>query len=129
MARFFFHLVLPGGYQADDVGSEFPDIEAAWLGGRDAAIEMIADMLRGRCDPHGFQFEIADEQGHFLMELPFSEILRPAGRSTMRPGIGSQIWHHIRRNRALKDEIDVELAKSRSLLETTRATLRRSRAA
>ena len=65
MACFFFHLVLPGDYQVDDVGSVFPDIEAAWLGGWEAAIEIIADMLRGRRDPNGLQFEIADDQGHF----------------------------------------------------------------
>lgn len=129
MARFFFHLVLPGDYQVDDVGSEFPDIEAAWLGGWEAAIEIIADMLRGRRDPNGLQFEIADEQGHFLMELPFSEVLRPAGRGLARPGIGSEISRQIRRNRVLKDEIEVELTKSRLLLELSHATLLRSRVA
>jgi hypothetical protein len=126
MARFFFHLVLPGDYQADDTGSEFPDIEAAYLGGREAAIEIIADMLRGRLDPTRFQFEITDDRGRFLMELPFSEVLRPSGRNAQKPGIGPQIRRHLRRNRVLQDEIGAELARSRSLLELTRATLLRA---
>jgi len=49
----------------------------------------------------------------FLMELPFSEVLRPPRRSFVRPGMGSQISRHIRRNRVLNDEIGDELAKSR----------------
>jgi hypothetical protein len=47
----------------------------------------------------------------------------------VRPGIGSQISRQIRRNRVLKDEIEAELAKSRSLLELSHATLLRSRVA
>lgn len=129
MALFFFHLVSPGNYEADDTGSEFPDIEAAYLGGRDAVIEMIADMLRRRLDPGRFQFEISDDQGRFLMELPFSEVLRPTGRSrraVLQSGVGPQIRNHLRRNRVLRDEIGVELVRSRSLLELTRATLLRA---
>src|SRR5215207_6775463 len=85
MPRYFFHLSAPGGYSPDDLGVEFAGIEAAYLGAYQAALDMSIEMLRDRVDPTRHSFEISDRAGHVLFELPFSEVMRPAGKLP-RPG-------------------------------------------
>jgi hypothetical protein len=63
MPKFFFHLISTGNYCADEVGGEFPDVEAAYLDGWQAALEMGFDMLQDRRDPNQHHFEIVDEIG------------------------------------------------------------------
>src|SRR5689334_8335412 len=79
MALFFFNLVCPRGYEVDDIGSQFPNVEAAYLEARAAAIEMCIEIMREGDDPGRYQFEIVDHQRHFVMECPFSEVVRPSG--------------------------------------------------
>ena len=128
MAHFFFHLVSPGHYDKDDIGSDLPDVEAAYLEAHQAAIEMIPEMLNDRRDPGQFQFEITDAEDRFLMELPFSEVMRPKVRSARPGGIRPLLQLHIEHGRRLQAEIRTELEKSRSVLAISRATLERSRA-
>jgi hypothetical protein len=128
MPRFFFHLVSTDGYSVDDIGGEFPSVEAAYMDAWQAALEMGCEMLRERRDPWHQQFEIVDEHGRFLMEVPFSEVMRPKGL-TGRPRIGSaELLQCVSRSRELRAEIKVELSAIKTVLETTRAALARSRA-
>lgn len=58
MSQFFFHLVSPAGYDVDDVGSEFPTLELAYLDAHAAASEMCVEIIRDHGDPMRYQFEI-----------------------------------------------------------------------
>lgn len=80
MPQFYFHLASPDGVSPDEVGSSFPDIEAAYLGACEAALEMSVDMLRRRHDPSRHRFEITNGDGEALFDIPFAEVLRPAAR-------------------------------------------------
>jgi len=71
MALFFFNFVSPEGYEVDEIGCEFPDVERAYLEAHEAAVEMIAAMMRDHREPTRYQFEIVDDQRRFLMDLPF----------------------------------------------------------
>jgi hypothetical protein len=126
MALFFFHLVSPNGYEVDEIGSEFPSMEMAYLEGHAAAAEMCTDIMRERQDPTRYQFEIFDDRGRFLIELLFSDIIRPnpvsAGRARIRP----QLRAEIRRAGRLHDELRDELQRTRAALAECRATLARS---
>lgn len=126
MPRFLFHLISPGAYDVDDIGCEFPNVEAAYLDAYAAAIEIIGEMLSDRRDPSRFQFEIFDEENRFMIELPFSEVLRPQALGTGHLKIQQDLQCQLRRGRKLRAEIRTELANSRAALESSRKILARA---
>jgi len=126
--RFYFHLISPGSYSTDDIGGEFADVETAYLDARLAALEIAFEILREHRDPAGMQFEIVDAQGRFLIEVPFSEVLRPAGRPKANAGVLDSIRRSVSRNRELQAEINAEFVRTRRELENARAMIKRSRA-
>ena len=128
MPNFFFHLVSSDLYDLDEIGCELPDVEAAYLEARAAAVEMIAEMLSSRRDPSCFQFEIFDAEGRFMIELPFSEVLNPQSQGAKNLGVRSSLQSQISRSRKLHGEISTELKKSRSILELSQRTLMRAQA-
>jgi len=98
MARYFFHLVSPGQFSRDDIGTELPNAEAAYLEACDTALELSYEMLRERQDPSRHTFEITNADGQVVFELPFAEVTRPADR-TPRAELRASIHprHDIRR--------------------------------
>jgi hypothetical protein len=127
MPRFYFHLVSPGSYATDEVGGEFADFEAAYLDAHHAALEIAFEMLREHQDPGKLQFEIVDDQGRFLVDLPFSEVMRPGGRAVATNVVRQSIKRNLSRNRELQAEIKTEFAQTRIVLADARATMKRSR--
>ena len=83
MARFFFHFINRDERSPDDRGLEFASAEQALAEASLAVVAMWPEMLAARQDPLACAFEIADEHGTILFDLPFSEALdrcrRPAG--------------------------------------------------
>ena len=76
MPRFYFHLRNAGRISRDEIGSDFPDIEAAYLEAFEAARAIWSEMLLSREDPTRCAFLITSHpDGEFLLELPFSEVL------------------------------------------------------
>jgi hypothetical protein len=128
MPRFFFHLVSPGSYDADDVGSEFCDVESAFLDAREAAIEMSAEMLKDQKDPTVHQFEIVDAEGRFLIELPFSEVIRPRTKPLNRDAARRVLDAQLQRGMRLKAEMQAVIEKTRGIMEQSRDVVRRSQA-
>ena len=82
MAHFFFHL--RGSYQGlsrDELGLEFPDVEAAYLEAFQAAHDMQQELLARGQNPRGYAFEVVNAEDELVFDLPFSEVLdRQAGR-------------------------------------------------
>ncbi len=128
MPLFYFNLVSPDGYEIDEIGCEFPSVEQAYLEAHAAAIEMSAELMRDRRDPTRYQFEIVDNQHRFLIDLPFSEVIRPRAVSAGHAEIHSKILVALRRGCKLRGEIQSELERSKSAVAEARATLARSRA-
>jgi hypothetical protein len=124
MPKFFFHLVSPGKYAPDDIGSEFSSVAAAWLDAFQAATEMSCDLIRQRINPHGYQFEITDTDGQFLMDLPFSEVV---SSKSANYDVHSQLKTRMQRCRELRTELAVEFERTRLALDDTRKTISRSR--
>src|SRR5215475_13846133 len=83
MPRFFFNLSSQGNFSPDETGTEFSSLEAAYFDTCDAILDMAIEKLRARQNPAEDVFEIGDEQGNVLMEVPFSEVLSP-GAATNR---------------------------------------------
>jgi hypothetical protein len=105
MPRFFFNLSSQGKVSMDETGTEFSSLEAAYLDTCDAILEIAVEKLRARENPATDAFEIADEQGNVLMQVPFSEVLWPAA-ATDRPASSETVrifdssGHHAARSKA-----------------------------
>ena len=120
MPLFFFHLSSQGNISLDETGTEFPSLEAAYLETCDAILEIATERLRERQDPANDTFEIADEQRNVLMEVPFSEVLRPAAATN----IASVRLHTIR----ILDSYREQVARSERLESDIREEFRRAKA-
>jgi hypothetical protein len=130
MPRFFFDLAGPGGVERDDLGVVFTGVEAAYVDACRAVLEISVDMLRDRRDPGGHRFEVRDEVGVLVLEIPFSEVLQPGGPSSPPAGPdgrSGRIKATLGLSRRLRAEVSAELVRARSALETTQQTLRRYR--
>lgn len=80
MPRFFFHLRPADENGDDDLGTELPNAEVAYLEACAAALEISFEMLRQRIDPASHSFTVTDARGRLLFDIPFSEVLHPASR-------------------------------------------------
>ena len=85
MPKFFFALVDEDGVTPDEFGADFDSLEAAYVDGCRAALEISFDMLRERRNPADLRFEITDASGQLLMELAFDEVLHPGKPRAVRP--------------------------------------------
>lgn len=126
MPLYFFHLSGPEGCSRDDVGIEYPNVEAAYLGAHQAALDISLDLLRVRTDPNCHSFEIMDQDGEVLFELPFSEVMQPSRHA--RPPGDMHARIHLQRERAGRalSELHRSVERTRSLLAATRELLGRS---
>ncbi len=83
MARYFFHFINGGEHSPDEFGLTFASAEQALIEASRAVLAMWPELLAARQDPMACAFEIADENGTILFDLPFSEALdrcrRPSG--------------------------------------------------
>ena len=77
MPRYFFHLQA-GEHRAvpDKTGQELPDADAAW----DAARRIARQLIEWNLEPVrwlDYQFQVTDEGGETVFELPFAEAIEP----------------------------------------------------
>jgi hypothetical protein len=130
MPRFFFNLSSPDGFSIDEIGTEFSGLEAAYLGTCDTILEIAVEMLRAHENPAKSAFEIADEHGNVLMDVPFSEVLWP-GAVTNKPRrletirIFESCRRYAARSLTLRSEIRAEFEQARSTFSDIRASLAR----
>src|ERR1700757_2566168 len=111
MPRFFFHFTSQDAVSRDEVGTVFPSLEAAYLDVCQSALEMSIDKLRVRDDPANDSVEITDESGRLLMDIPFSEVLRPHQKAGVQAnrratdGIIQACERQLQRNNTLRSEL------------------------
>jgi len=129
MNRYFFHLSTPEGYSKDEEGCLFPSLELAFLDASQAALELSVDVIRRRQKPTGYRFDITDDRGGLLLELPFSEILsaRPSPSARPDPHVCEQISGEVARSRRLQADLAEGFAEARRQLAATRELLARTR--
>jgi hypothetical protein len=124
MPRFFFNFASPGNYELDDIGGDFEDVESAYLDAHQAALEIAFEMLREHCDPTPYKFDIVDNLGRFLLDIPFSEVMRPGSRPVHHSAILTKVRESLHRNKELQYEIRNQFAQTRVVLESARATMK-----
>ena len=126
MPLYFFHLAAPDDYSRDDIGVEYPNIEAAYLGAHEAALEIGTDLLRRQTDPNRHSFEITDEAGQTLFEFPFTEVMQPSRHPLPPAELHAKISRQRQRAELAASEVKQSIERARSLLTTTREPLRRA---
>jgi hypothetical protein len=128
MPRFFFNHTSHDTVSMDDIGTEFPSLEDAYLDTCDAILDMAFEKLRARQDPTQDTFEIIGEHGDRLVCIPFSEVLRPhqsdAPKSGSNPTVAAST-RLIARNKILKSELKEECARTASACRAIEANLAR----
>lgn len=75
MARFFFHLRNSTGYVKDEEGEDLPDLKAARNSAVASVRSIISEESKSGCVDLRGRIEVADEAGHTVLALPFSEAL------------------------------------------------------
>lgn len=76
MPRYYFNIRSAGGMIHDPDGSDLPDLTAARLEAEQSARDLLASLLRDGGVIDGQVFEITDEDGEVLDEVPFRSVLR-----------------------------------------------------
>ncbi|NLS07165.1 hypothetical protein HGP14_34760 [Rhizobium sp. P32RR-XVIII] len=71
MARYYFHIRTGDQLVEDDEGVELPNVAAVQQEARNAAREMIAELVMGGEQIAAQRFEIVDESGDIVAVLPF----------------------------------------------------------
>ena len=116
MPHFFFDLSTPDDFEPDSVGVTFPSLEAAYLSANQAAVDMSIELLRERKDPSGYRFDVRDQDGRTVMEIPFSEVLN-FGRNA-RPRETARLHDRLQaaldRSRRLRGELTEALTQARA---------------
>jgi len=126
MRRFYFHLCGPNGFNRDEEGVEFETLEHAYLDLWKAAVEMSVDALRQHRDATRDRFELWDEQGKFLLELPFSEVMKGGvlGAPSPMKDLRDRLNAGVTRAGELKTHLTIGFQEARQSLETAKATLK-----
>lgn len=124
MAQYFFHLWTGEQYELDTIGLELPDIESACVEAYRAARDLCSEAILIERNPAKYRFEIADEAGRKLLDLPFSEILG----SPQRRSVGEEVLAaNIARVQSLANALKTEVEAARRTMAESRQVLARSR--
>lgn len=129
MPEFFFNYVTENGTFEDELGVEFSSLEEAYLDTCKAALAISFEKLRARQDPARHSFQILDDQKNLLMEVPFSEVLKPTaviGASPLKQKFAlamESCQRQLDKNSRLKEEIRAEFARARLLFGDIKAIL------
>ncbi|MET0874644.1 MAG: hypothetical protein ABWX81_07630 [Pseudolabrys sp.] len=129
MPHFFFNYTSGGATCVDDVGTEFSSLESAYLDVCETALAMAFEKLRARQDPTTDSFEIMDDEKNLLMQVPFSEVLRPGGGTNisfirLQTGLALEnCRRQAARSERLKNELRAEFARTRKSFDAIRSNL------
>ena len=127
MPRFHFNFTDARSRTLDEDGTEFGDLNLAYLDAFRAAQEIWAEYLKARRDPRECAFEITDAAGNVLMILPFTEVLESCRRqgtaSRRRPNADTAATH---RTRQLSLELAEQIRHNEESVRRARAIIERA---
>jgi hypothetical protein len=129
MPRYFFHLRTAAGLEGDELGLEFPGLEAAYLDVCRAIPEMAAELVRRGQSPMRPVFEITNAEGQVLMEVSFAEVLSKGERPhrPISPALAQKAQAEKARTRHLIARIHEEREALHATLSQTQELLARLR--
>jgi hypothetical protein len=119
MPRFYFHLATSKGWEADDIGTLCPSADHATIEAWRTACEMSVDMLRQGQPPAGHRFEVCDEAGALVFEMPFSHLLSAPAKPR---GGQDSAWARLRETMATTERMRTEMSAALVSVQSTVAT-------
>ncbi|MBV8839345.1 MAG: hypothetical protein JO000_22660 [Alphaproteobacteria bacterium] len=125
MPRYFFHLISPEERSDDESGCELPNAERAYLEVYQAALDISFEMLRTRRDPSALRFEVMNDNGDLLFDLPFVEALRPTRRVATTSDLHTKLHRGFNRQRELTSALRDQFQRTKSTIQETRDLLAR----
>ena len=75
MPRYYFDFHEGPVYSSDTEGTDFPNVEQAYLEAYEAAQEMWSELLWERRDPRLCSFKVRTQARELLFTLPFQEVV------------------------------------------------------
>jgi hypothetical protein len=75
MPRYFFHLRCEGKEVPDSSGVELRDPDQAWEAAHATARDLMQSQPDAAVNWFGCHFEVTDEAGEIVFELPFTEVV------------------------------------------------------
>jgi hypothetical protein len=110
---------------------EFASLESAYLGLCKSVLEISFDMLNERRDPSHFSYEVRDVSGRLVLDLPFSEVLRPKRCEALVSdwaAARSMVRKEVERSLDLSATLALELARARAHVIVARDRMAASQA-
>src|SRR5262245_244026 len=120
MPLFFFNFRDGKTFEADEVGLELPDLDAAYFEAFETAKEMWGEAIRSLRNPSRQQFEISDAKGNTLMVVPFKEVMDSLKGVPKPPPMATA-----ERAAKLSSEVAESIVMARRHLDESRALLAR----
>jgi hypothetical protein len=74
--RYYFHIRDGLDIEIDPEGTELPSVNAAQQEAREAALEIVAEMVLRHERIAGKTFQVTDETGVVITLIPFASVLR-----------------------------------------------------
>lgn len=118
MPHFYFHLSTGDDYERDEVGSDLKDANEAYLEAFETAQQLVVDLVREHRRPARYRFDICDEQGRVLFQVPFSEIVGAT------PAFG-EVTEAAARGHRVASEVRDQIISARAELQNLYGALRK----
>lgn len=126
MPRFFSDFRQGTDRCADAEGTEFANVEQAYLEAFKGAQDMWGELLRQRQDPRRCLFEVRNSRRELLFVLPFQEVMDSCVDRTAPPITTTfeGVAHLANRTKRVSDEFIETLHSVRRTLEESRALVK-----
>ncbi|MGD9968166.1 MAG: hypothetical protein AB7T59_16725 [Hyphomonadaceae bacterium] len=120
MGQYYFHLWSGDRYQPDEIGLDLANAEEAYIQAFRAAQDGWIEMVRAGVNPRRHRFDVVDEAGQMLFELPFLEVISREGRRRL-PLLPHE--KAVERNMALLADLSREVARVTHTMHNSRRLL------
>ena len=123
MPRFFFDFRQGDDCCPDDQGTEFPNVERAYLEAYQCAQEMWSVLLKQRRDPRRCHFEVRNAERDLLFVFPFQEVMDSCQERKSQPL--ARTFHDIRATHSYVRRVSADFHRE---MHAIHARLQESRA-
>jgi len=128
MTRYYTHLQTTDGLERDEIGTEYPSLEMAYLDACKGLPKLMAELVEEGHDPASCILEIRDDTDLLLMEVPFLERVTRRRKPVPQPSVPSEtqeLFNHLDlltlSIRAQTEQLQANMMAAQEHLATARA--------
>lgn len=131
MPHYYTHLQTADGLERDEIGTEYPNLETAYLNACQGLPKLMAELVEEGHDPASCILKIHDEDDLLLMEVPFLERVTKRRKPSSRPTASSEMQALFNRLdivvlsiRVQTEQLQTNMLEAQRHLESTRVIIR-----